>query len=186
MPARRLQQIVHMFEHTRACLHGMYTLNYFRPLMTVVIMCGGKSHFHKVSFSPSLSLFFPPLTPVSTRSSPIAAFSSSLRSSLSLPFFSLLSMHISPLFVLHLPLALTLHLLSSLWSAHPSLLLLLLPQGYLPSYTASPHPSLSLHLFISMSKSHPFIFLQMNRLCLWKRTEEKRSRTQRNTASLSP
>lgn len=100
MPARRLQQNVHMFEHThaRARLHGMYTLNYSRPLMIVVIMCGGKSHFHKVSFSPSLSLFSP-LTPVSTLSSPIAAFSSSLRSSLSLPFFSLLSVHISPLFV---------------------------------------------------------------------------------------
>lgn len=46
--------------------------------------------------------------------------------------------------------------------------------------------SLSFHLFISMSKSHPFIFLQMNRLCLWKRTEEKRSGTQRSTFSLSP
>ena len=172
--------------HTRACLHGMYTLNYSRPLMIVVIMCGGKSHFHKVSFSPSLSLFSP-LTPVST----LSPLPSPLSPPPSAPLFPFLSSRSSPcislpLFVLHLPLALTLHLLSSLWSAHPSLLLLLLPQGYLPSYTASPHPSLSLHLFISMSKSHPFIFLQMNRLCLWKRTEEKRSRTQRNTASLSP
>lgn len=103
------------------------------------------------------------------------------------PFLpSLSSLCISPLVIFHLPLTLTLHLLSSLWSAHPSLLLLLLPQGYLPSYTGSPHPSLSLHLFISMSKSHPFIFLQMNRLGLWKRTEEKMSRTQRSTVSLSP
>lgn len=107
----------------------------------------------------------------------------SLHSSIALSSFSLC---ISPLVIFHLPLTLTLHLLSSLWSAHPSLLLLLLPQGYLPSYTGSPHPSLSLHLFISMSKSHPFIFLQMNRLGLWKRTEEKMSRTQRSTVSLSP
>lgn len=35
--------------------------------------------------------------------------------------------------------------------------------------------TLSLHLFISLSKCHPFIFLQMNRLCWWKRTGEKRT-----------
>lgn len=64
------------------------------------------------------------------------------------------------------------------YSPDPSLLLLLLPQGYLLSHTGSPHSSLSLHIFISMSKCHPFIFLQMNRLGLWKRTKENMSRTQ--------
>lgn len=135
-------------------------------------------HSHHHSFLFLLFLFFSLLFPFSCLSYPFTHLS---------PFLpSLSSLCISPLVIFHLPLTLTLHLLSSLWSAHPSLLLLLLPQGYLPSYTGSPHPSLSLHLFISMSKSHPFIFLQMNRLGLWKRTEEKMSRTQRSTVSLSP
>lgn len=81
-----------------------------------------------------------------------------------------------PLLIFHLPL--TLHLHSSLllaWSLSPTPFL---PQGYLPSHTGSPHSSLSFHIFISMSKCHPFIFLQMNRLCFWKRTKENMSRTQ--------
>lgn len=104
-----------------------------------------------------------------------------------LSFFSLISYRMLFSIPLHSPPPSRPHPapISSLWSAHPSLLLLLLPQGYLPSYTASPHPSLSFHLFISMSKSHPFIFLQMNRFCWWKRIGKMRSRMQRNTDSLT-
>lgn len=98
-------------------------------------------------------LFLPPLS-----------FCSSFPSSLLLPCFSLSRFHslsisslsslsISLLYTLLFPLTLTLHLLSSLWSAHPSLLLLSLPQGYLPSYTASPHPSLSPFIYINEQKS---------------------------------
>lgn len=170
--------------HTHASAHLQYkrTLNYLHPLMIVVITCGGKSHFHKVRF-------FPPLT-VTLFPSYFCLYSPLFSPPpcclpLLLSLFSLLSYaHLHPSSFSpsrpHPP------PISSLWSAHPSLLLLLLPQGYLPSYTASPHPSLSFHLFISMSKSHPFIFLQMNRFCLWKRTGEKRSRMQRNTVSLTP
>lgn len=171
--------------HTHASAHLQYkrTLNYLHPLMIVVITCGGKSHFHKVRFFPPSPSLFSPLTSVSTlHFSPLlpvvspcsSLYSLSSRMHISIPLHSL------PPSRPHPP------PISSLWSAHPSLLLLLLPQGYLPSYTASPHPSLSFHLFISMSKSHPFIFLQMNRFCLWKRTGEKRSRMQRNTVSLTP
>lgn len=138
----------------------------------------------KISFS--LSEIFPP----DRHSSPLTSppfFPPPCCLPLLLSFFSLISysMHLS--IPLHSPPPSRPHPapISSLWSAHPSLLLLLLPQGYLPSYTASPHPSLSFHLFISMSKSHPFIFLQMNRFCWWKRRGKVRSRMQRNTVFLT-
>lgn len=72
----------HIFEHVHACVCtcSICTLNYFHPLMIVVIICGGKSHFHKVR-----RLFVP--------------FPSTLLSSSALfPFLSSLpSMHISTL-----------------------------------------------------------------------------------------
>lgn len=135
----------------------------------------------KISFSLS-EIFFPWLSLFPSHFSPHFSLLPLL-----LSFFSLISysMHFS--IPLHSPPPSRPHPapISSLWSAHPSLLLLLLPQGYLPSYTASPHPSLSFHLFISMSKSHPFIFLQMNTFCWWKRIGKMRSRMQRNTVSLT-
>lgn len=172
--------------HTHASAHLQYkrTLNYLHPLMIVVITCGGKSHFHKVRFFPPSPSLFSPLTSVST----LHFFPPSSLLSPPAPLF-LLSPLIctSPsLFILYLPLALTLHLSPPCGRLIPLSYSFFWPQGYLPSYTASPHPSLSFHLFISMSKSHPFIFLQMNRFCLWKRTGEKRSRMQRNTVSLTP
>lgn len=149
---------------------GMFTLCCRLPLMIVVITSSGKSHFHKATFFP--------LRCHSFSITGLLSFSSILFCCLP----PLLSFILPPLICMSPSLfILQLTLLPSpsaypLWSAHPSLLLCLLPGAYFPSYTASPHPSIFLHLFIPMSKSHPFIFLQMSRLCMWERTGEKRSR----------
>lgn len=157
------------------------------PLMIAVITCGGKSHFHQAKF------FQPPTSsPSNVTLIPFLLLSPVLFLNLScfclppLPLSShMLIFHPSPLSN-PLPPALTLHLSPPCGRLIPLSYSFVCPKDMFPSYTASPHPSLPFHLFISMSKSHPFIFLQMSRLCSARRTAGKRSRIQKNMASLSP
>lgn len=158
------------------------------PLMIAVITCGRKSHFHQAKFFHAP----PPPPPHLTSLLSLSCFCLLFRFWTSLAFVSLHSSLSSHMLIFHpsppskTPPALTLHLSSPCGRLIPLSYSFFCPKDIFPSYTASPHPSLPFHLFISMSKSHPFIFLQMSRLCSARRTAGKRSRIQRNMASLSP
>lgn len=127
------------------------------PLMIAVITCGGKSHFHQAKcFHP------PPSTPPPPRTSLFSSLHHSLscfcllfRFWTSLAFVSLHSSLSSHMRIFHpSPLSKTPPRphpppIPSLWSAHPSLLLLLLPQGYISL----------LHGLASSLSPFPFIYI---------------------------
>lgn len=83
----------------------MFTLSHCLPLMIVVITLSGKSHFHKVTFFPSMSLFFNPSSSIFLLPLFLLCPSAPLLYSSSSHMHVSISLH-SPA----LPLALTFHL----------------------------------------------------------------------------
>lgn len=146
MQVRRQLQKVHIFLNT----YSICTLNYLHPLMIVVIICGGKSHFHKVRFSSCILTITPSSYFYSLLSLPFFLLPVvSLRSSLSLPFFSLLSLCISPLFILHL-----------LSHPHPPPPLLpVVGSSLSPTPSFAPRISSLLHGLASSLSLSPFIYI---------------------------